>query len=64
MVCPKCGGKISVRDVVHDASQNESYRRKKCSSCGYEFYTTESQTERTSEFLKTWSEKHRNNIKE
>lgn len=60
MICPKCGGKIKVSDLVHNDTHNETYRRKECKLCGYRFYTTEYEVEKTSEFWRIWSNNHRN----
>lgn len=40
MVCPKCGGKVTVSDTMH-GFDNDTYRRRKCLECGYLFHTIE-----------------------
>ena len=54
MTCPKCGGKIRVLDTVHNPD-NETYRRKRCTVCSHEFFTTEFEIEVTDEFKREWS---------
>lgn len=64
MICPKCGGKIRVADLVHNKNENATYRRRECTECGHKFYTTESEIEKTSEFWRDWSVHHRDSSKE
>lgn len=45
MICPKCGGKISVVQTIQNKETNETYRRKKCMFCRYLFYTIEYEIE-------------------
>lgn len=39
MICPLCNGKTRVKDCTSDDKKN--YRKRKCQSCGNEFYTVE-----------------------
>ena len=39
MICPKCGGALTVVDSISD--DNSVYRRRRCVECGNRFYTRE-----------------------
>ena len=41
MTCPVCGGKTRVVDVVTEVDC--TYRRRKCTECGYRFFTEETE---------------------
>ena len=41
MRCPKCNGKLSVKDIVHNKNDNEVYRKRICKECGETIFTTE-----------------------
>lgn len=41
MICPECGGKLTVVDVRHNAEDNEDYRKRKCMRCGKAMYSIE-----------------------
>lgn len=59
MICPKCGAKTKVRDIVQNDFDNETLRQKSCPTCGHVFYTVESETANNSEFNKKWYQNHR-----
>ena len=63
MTCPECNGRVKVLDVVHVTTDNETYRKKKCCDCGFEFYTTEFVVEPDVTFRKLWTEYNRTNSK-
>ena len=46
MICPSCGNCTRVVDCVYEAKV--VYRRRKCLDCEYTFYTTESETPKSS----------------
>ena len=58
MNCPKCNGKVLVVDTVNLPS-NEIYRKRKCSECGYSFYTAEFEVEYDQGFANEWNANHR-----
>lgn len=60
MYCPRCHGKVVVKDTVH-TTNNKILRERKCTSCGHFFYTTERITDVNEEFHKTWNRNHRKN---
>ena len=45
MKCPKCGGKSTVKNTLHDNVMNETYRQIKCLECGLYFYSIEFEVE-------------------
>jgi transcriptional regulator NrdR family protein len=45
MICPKCKEKTKVIDISHNDSDNEEYRRRKCTACEHIFYTVEYEVE-------------------
>ena len=51
MVCSKCNGKVRVADTFQ-TNNNETYRRKKCEDCSYNFYTIEFEVEYSEELEK------------
>ena len=59
MKCPKCGGKVRVVDNVQNSIDNETYRRRICESCNYNFYTSEMEIEPTERFFEDWSKNYR-----
>jgi transcriptional regulator NrdR family protein len=46
MTCPECGGKVRVLENF-DTSDNEIYRRRRCTECSHIFYTVEYEVEHT-----------------
>lgn len=59
MICPKCGGRTYSIDTVHNNTDNETYRQKKCGDCGEVFYTVEFEVIENDRFKKAWNEHHR-----
>lgn len=54
MKCPKCS-KTKIANVkTVDVPWNETYRKKKCLSCGHKFYTAEFEVEPNKRFRKEW----------
>ena len=41
MECKKCGSHMKVTISRHNKTDNETYRKLKCSGCGNTFYTCE-----------------------
>ena len=41
MLCPKCNGKTRVVDNVKDHENEAVYRKRLCTVCGHEFFTSE-----------------------
>lgn len=62
MMCPKCDGKVQVIDSVN-TKYNEVYRRRKCTACGYMFYTSECFIFPDTEFMNTWYDSYRRHKK-
>ena len=58
MTCPKCGGRVTVKDVVQ-TSENHTYRKKKCNECGLIFYTSEEIVPFAGEFKAEWNANYR-----
>lgn len=50
MLCPKCKGKVTIKNTVTNSS-NETYRKRKCLECGNVFYTCEFEVDNNEEFL-------------
>ena len=65
MKCPNCeSGNIGVIDIVHTGiNDNETYRKKRCSKCGYTFYTVEYEIIRNPKFYHAWEANHRRSKK-
>lgn len=59
MKCPKCGEKTRVIEVVNNSDDLEVYRQRRCPSCGYLMYTTESVTVWSSDFDERWHKYYR-----
>lgn len=59
MKCPKCGEKTRVIEVVNNSDDLEVYRQRRCPSCGYLMYTTESVTVWSSDFDERWHKHYR-----
>lgn len=60
MVCPKCKGKVKVKDSVNVLPENKIYRQKVCTKCGYQFFTEEFvRKHRDQLFVKDWCSYHR-----
>lgn len=53
MVCPDCGGKLTVVDTVRD--EDDVYRRRKCAVCGRLVYTLESEVEADAKYHSNWN---------
>lgn len=53
MICPKCHGRVEVKDSVNVA-WNEIYRRRQCVECGHVFYTAEFEVEQNHRFEREW----------
>lgn len=58
MNCLKCNGKVLVVDTVN-TSNNEVYRKRKCTECGHSFYTAEFEVEYDQGFADEWNANHR-----
>jgi transcriptional regulator NrdR family protein len=54
MICPRCGAKVRVLDVVHNTEENEIYRKRKCEDCELVFYTTEYEIRSDARFRSDW----------
>lgn len=50
---------MKVKDVVHTLD-NETYRKRKCSKCGYVLYTVEFEVECDENVTKIWCKNYRN----
>ena len=59
MTCPKCEGKVTVTDSVHNSDTNETYRYKECLGCGRKFYTIEFEVDVDDKFMDEWYKHHR-----
>ena len=59
MNCPECNGKTHVLDVRHNIESNETYRKIKCNSCGFEMFSVEFEAEADDQFLKDWRKQSR-----
>ena len=59
MKCPKCNGKAYVKESIHDAEYNVTYRRYECKECEKIFCTSEMQDSR-----KLFTETYKNAKKE
>lgn len=64
MICTKCKSKVRVIDIVHNEETNETYRLKKCTHCGYGFYTIEFEVEADKTFKDSWFANHRERKRE
>lgn len=62
MVCSKCGGKSLVKDVTYNPDENEIYRFRRCTNCGFRFYTVEYEVIVNKRFEEDWAEFHRSKI--
>lgn len=58
MKCPKCKGRVAVKDTVN-VFWNEVYRQRKCLECGHVFYTAEFEVEPNAQFRKEWHLYHK-----
>lgn len=45
MICPKCNGKVHVKDTRNNRYKNEVFRQRECRQCGHIFYSVESEVE-------------------
>lgn len=59
MMCPNCAGKVRVLDNVKNPTENEIYRRKTCTECGYTFFTVEYEVVVNKRFKDDWSANYR-----
>ena len=64
MKCPKCKGSFRVTDSVSNTDDNETYRSKVCTSCGFCIYTAEFEVERDAKFRTLWYKYHRDRKRE
>lgn len=62
MKCPDCNGKVRTIDSVN-TRYNEVYRKRKCTECGYIFYTCECTVKSDVEFKEEWNLSYRRNKK-
>jgi transcriptional regulator NrdR family protein len=60
MMCPECGKKTRVVDYVKNKKDCETYRKRKCGSCGHIFYTAEYEVDHNDSFHKKWTRYYRN----
>lgn len=63
MICPNCNGKTAVVDNSHDSSNNVDYRKRKCKSCNYIFYTIEEKVEYDEYVKEVYNRYNRNNYR-
>ena len=68
MYCPTCGGVLVACETITNTDDQEVYRKRRCSGCGYEFYTVEYEVIANDSFmneLKKWQRItwKRNNLK-
>lgn len=63
MLCPECSGKLQVLDTVKNPEENEIYRLKKCSKCGYSLFTVEYEVEVNKRFKIDWTRNYRKSNK-
>lgn len=59
MKCSKCGGKLAVKDTVHNVTDNEVYRKRVCPDCGAIIFTTEFEVEANMDYLELYNLHHR-----
>lgn len=59
MICPKCNAKVVVTDSVNNPATNETYRKRKCLTCGHIFYTVEYEMEYDETLSKEWNVNYR-----
>ena len=53
MLCPKCKSKIVTINTVN-SENNEVFRQRKCTVCGYSFFTSEFEIEDNPQFRKEY----------
>lgn len=61
--CPRCkDGKTIVIDTAHNNADGETYRKKKCTICGYIFHTIEFEMETCNDesVKQTWKQRWHN----
>ena len=63
MVCPKCNGKVTVKDTVN-VGTDEIYRRRRCLACRLIFYTAEFLVEPDDNFENNWTKFYRKHKKQ
>ena len=62
MICQKCKSQVHTIDVAQNTDTNDIYRKKKCLSCGYTFYTIEKVVKfNDRKFQEKWDKYHRDN---
>lgn len=54
MICPKCDGKVRVKDVRHSKYSQDDFRQRECKECGYIFYTVEAIEKFDEKFKRQW----------
>lgn len=59
MKCSKCGGKLAVKDTVHNVTDNEVYRKRVCPDCSAIIFTTEFEVETDKNYLELYNGYHR-----
>jgi len=59
MTCPRCNHKVVVADSVHNPATNETYRKRKCTTCGHVFYTIEFEVDCDDTFKDIWKRNYR-----
>lgn len=59
MKCPECGEKFKVKDVVYNSNDKEVYRKRVCSNCKKEIYTTEFEVDPDMDYMELWYSNHR-----
>lgn len=62
MQCPRCKGPFQVFDTVHNDKENETYRARKCTRCGYSCHTVEYEVVVNQRFKDDWNNNHRLNF--
>ena len=53
MICPKCGGNVSVTDTL-TSHENEMFRRRRCVECSHRFFTIEFEVIADPKFESDW----------
>lgn len=58
MKCPRCKSTVKVVDNTH-MPDNSICRRRKCTVCGFSFYTCENAVEYNAELAEKWAQHNR-----
>lgn len=58
MRCPKCEGKLAIKDNVRSL-HDELFRKRVCEKCGHTLYTVEFEVEANEKFMKEWRKCYR-----